>query len=70
MVSSDAKNDISDLIARINDLRTKQLGGIDLNDEELREGIRLLSMVRTLRAGKTASAEKDEPLNKMFKSDF
>lgn len=70
MVAKDAQNDIGDLIARINDLRTKQLGGTDLNDDELREGIRLLSQVRTLRAGKTASMEKDEPLKKMFTSDF
>lgn len=66
MVTKDQANDIHDLIARINELRQKQISGIDLSDDELREGIQLLSAVRTMRAGKTASIEKDEPLSKMF----
>lgn len=66
MVTKDQANDIHDLIARINELRQKQVSGIDLSDEELREGIQLLSAVRTMRAGKTATIEKDEPLSKMF----
>lgn len=66
MVTRDESNDIVDIVAKIRGLREKQLSGTDLSDEELREGIRLLSQVRTLRAGKTASIEKDEPLNKMF----
>lgn len=66
MVTKDEANDIHDLIARINELRTKSLSGVELSDDELREGIKLLSAVRTLRAGKTASIEKDEPLSKFF----
>lgn len=66
MVTAAQQLDIHELIARIGELRTKQLGGTDLTDDELREGIRLLSEVRTIRAGKTASVEKDEPLSKMF----
>lgn len=70
MVSSDAQNNIHDLTSRIMELRTKQLSGKDLSDDELREGIKLLAAVRTARAGKTASVEKDEPLKKMFSTDF
>lgn len=66
MVTKDQANDIHDLIARINELRQKQVSGVDLSDDELREGIQLLSAVRTMRAGKTATIEKDEPLSKMF----
>lgn len=66
MVTAAQELDIHDLIARINELRRKQLSGTDLSDDELREGIRLLSSVRSLRAGKTASIEKDEPLSKFF----
>lgn len=66
MVTKDQANDIHDLISRINELRTKQLSGTDLSDDELKEGIKLLSAVRTMRAGKTATIEKDEPLSKFF----
>lgn len=66
MVTKDQSNDIHDLIMRINDLRTKQLSGTDLSDDELKEGIMLLAKVRTMRAGKTASIEKDEPMSKFF----
>lgn len=66
MVTKDQQNDIHDLIARINELRQKQISGTDLSDEELREGIQLLASVRTMRAGKTTSVEKDEPLSKFF----
>ena len=64
MVTKDESNTIHDLIARINELRTKSLSGVDLSDDELREGIRLLSAVRTLRAGKAASiASNEDPLS-------
>lgn len=70
MVSKDTQNDIHDLTSKIMDLRTRALGGEVLSDDDLREGIRLLAAVRTARAGKTASAEKDEPLKKMLEDDF
>lgn len=66
MVAAAVQLDINDCIARIHELRQKQLSGTDLSDDELKEGIQLLANVRTMRAGKTASVEKDEPLSKMF----
>jgi len=66
MTTSDQLNDIHDLISRINELRTKQLSGTDLSDDELKEGIRLLSAVRTLRAGKKANIGTDDDITKFF----
>jgi len=60
MVAAATQLDINDCIARINELRTKQLSGTDLSDSELKEGISLLATVRTMRAGgKGSAAEKN-----------
>lgn len=64
-------NDVSELIAQINNLRDKQLHGGGLSDEEVKEGIRLLNEVRILRAssGKATAAtiaQAQLPLDKIF----
>lgn len=59
-------SEISELIQSINALRDKQLHGGGLSNDEVREGIRLLNSLRVLRAGKSASKEKSEPLESLF----
>jgi hypothetical protein len=58
--------DAMELIQSINSLRDKQLHGGGLSNEEVLEGIRLLNDLRVLRAGKKASSETREPLEKLF----
>jgi len=48
---------INDYIRQIRELREKQLNGTPLTDEDLEHGIKLLSMVRTVRAGKSIAPD-------------
>lgn len=69
MVTNVEKEDIGMLIARIGELRSKQLNTKDgLSDEECKEGIRLLAQVRVMRAGKSAVVENSaaQSLSDMF----
>lgn len=59
-------SEISELIRDINALRDKQIHGGGLSNDEVKDGIRLLNNLRILRAGKTATTEKSEPLEKLF----
>lgn len=70
MVAAAAQLDINDCIARINELRQKQIEGNDLSDDELREGIMLLASVRQMRAGGKAVADKGGDPGKMSDMGF
>lgn len=59
-------SEIAELIGEINKLRDKQLHGGGLSNDEVRDGVRLLNELRKLRAGKSASKEKSEPLESLF----
>lgn len=61
-------NELSDLLNRVNELRRKQLYEGGITDDEVREGIKLLSEIRVKRAGKQATPETAIaiPLEKMF----
>lgn len=61
-------NELSDLLNRVNELRRKQLYEGGITDDEVREGIKLLSEIRVKRAGKQATPETaiSIPLEKMF----
>lgn len=58
---------ISGYIRQIRELRTKFLSGEKLTDADLKEGIELLSKVRTVRAGKTIAPDNAaQSLSDMF----
>lgn len=49
--------EMAELVSNVNLLRTKQLEGGGLSDEEVRLGISLIVQIRRLRAGKGAQNE-------------
>lgn len=59
-------NDSATLVAKINNLRAKQLHGGGLTNEDVREGVKLLNELRTIRAGKASTPESRIPLEKLF----
>lgn len=58
-------SDMETNLARINELRQRQLSGEELSDDELREGLELLAEIRAMRSGKkldkTAKPKENKP---------